>query len=264
MGAAGDVTAALRRTHQLMQVELERSQFARQTLEQSSAALADLGEGYGRLDTLLAASRGLVSSLLKSQKSDTWYLETAFYLLATTIVWLIFRRLLYGPLWWFLYLPLKLSWKVLVALSTALGITGGGGSARALSSSSQLVSSSTRPLLIVKPSATGGPPRMEGQRERPYIPAGAGGHGAKVDREGGGGGGAEESLSEKVGRMAEASREEGRGEGEGKGEMEGEGEEEEPVARRGDGKPLVSSDKPPNPKKRMWEEPPDESVKDEL
>lgn len=32
MNAAGDVTAALRRTHQTMQAELSRSQFAQQTL----------------------------------------------------------------------------------------------------------------------------------------------------------------------------------------------------------------------------------------
>lgn len=36
MNAAGDVTAALRRTHQLMQAELSKSQFAQQTLGRSS------------------------------------------------------------------------------------------------------------------------------------------------------------------------------------------------------------------------------------
>ena len=91
-----------------MQSELSRSRFAQETLEQSTAALADLGEHYTNLDTLLANSRSLLSSLVRSQKSDTWYLETAFYILVTTIIWLVFRRFLYGPLWWFVWLPLKL------------------------------------------------------------------------------------------------------------------------------------------------------------
>jgi protein transport protein SEC20 len=43
VNASSDVTAALRRTHQLMQSELSRSRFAQETLEQSTAALADLG-----------------------------------------------------------------------------------------------------------------------------------------------------------------------------------------------------------------------------
>ncbi|KAM5470101.1 Protein transport protein sec20 [Microsporum audouinii] len=103
-----DVTAALRQTHSLMQAELSRSQFAQETLEQSTKALGSLSESYSNLDTLLSSSRSLVSSLLRSQKSDTWYLETAFYILIGTISWLIFRRILYGPLWWIVWLPLKL------------------------------------------------------------------------------------------------------------------------------------------------------------
>ncbi|KAJ5624221.1 hypothetical protein N7510_000530 [Penicillium lagena] len=105
--ASNDVTAALRRTHQLMQAELSRSQFAHETLEQSTAAISSLSESYTSLDTLLASSRSLASSLLHSQKSDTWYLETAFYLLVGTITWLLFRRILYGPMWWLVWLPVK-------------------------------------------------------------------------------------------------------------------------------------------------------------
>jgi len=39
------------------------------------------------------------------------------YILAATIAWLVFRKLFYGPLWWFVYLPFKLwygmSWWVM-------------------------------------------------------------------------------------------------------------------------------------------------------
>ncbi|EQL38601.1 hypothetical protein BDFG_00169 [Blastomyces dermatitidis ATCC 26199] len=120
--AAEDITAALRRTHQLMQAELSRSQFAQETLEQSTAALSSLSESYSTLDTLLASSRSLAISLLRSQKSDTWYLETAFYILIGTIIWLVFRRILYGPLWWLLWMPLKLMVRMIFPILGGIGL----------------------------------------------------------------------------------------------------------------------------------------------
>ncbi|KAL8643026.1 MAG: hypothetical protein Q9228_000371 [Teloschistes exilis] len=76
LNASADVTAALRRVHSLMQSEVSRSQFALETLHQSTAALSILSESYTNLDTLLSSSRSLVSCLLHSQKSDTCKLPT--------------------------------------------------------------------------------------------------------------------------------------------------------------------------------------------
>lgn len=95
-----------------MRIEVERSRYAQETLDQSTAALKDLSEHYTSLDDLLASSRTLLSTLIQSQKSDTWYLETALYALVVTIIWLIFRRFFYGPLWWFVWFPFKLTYKV--------------------------------------------------------------------------------------------------------------------------------------------------------
>ncbi|EPS26996.1 hypothetical protein PDE_01937 [Penicillium oxalicum 114-2] len=125
LNASNDVTAALRRTHRLMQAELSRSQFAQETLEQSTAAISSLSESYSSLDTLLANSRSLANSLLRSQKSDTWYLETAFYILVGTISWLFFRRVLYGPMWWLVWLPVKLSMRFMLTILAALGMSKG-------------------------------------------------------------------------------------------------------------------------------------------
>ncbi|QUC17687.1 uncharacterized protein UV8b_01928 [Ustilaginoidea virens] len=108
VGASSNVTGALRRTHDLIAAELHRSEYAHQTLAESSAALRQLGESYTSLDSMLASSRDLLGTLLRSQKSDTWYLQTALYVLVVTGAWLLFRRLLYGPLWWFAWLPLRL------------------------------------------------------------------------------------------------------------------------------------------------------------
>jgi protein transport protein SEC20 len=102
------VTAALRRTHDLIASELSRSEFAHQTLTESSAALKQLNESYSSLDTMLASSKDLLGTLLRSQKSDTWYLQTAFYMLLGTLGWLVFRRILYGPMWWLVWLPLRI------------------------------------------------------------------------------------------------------------------------------------------------------------
>lgn len=128
--ASSDVTLALRRTHNLMASELSRSQFAHDTLKESTAALSELSETYSTLDTLLAGSRNLLGTLLKSQKSDTWYLTTTFYILVALIGWLVFRRFLYGPAWWLVYMPLKwflakpmlIFYKAWMGVFTAVGL----------------------------------------------------------------------------------------------------------------------------------------------
>ncbi len=72
MSASHDVTAALRQTHALIVSEVSRSQFAQQTLAESTVALGELGERYGDLGGMLSASRALVMGLVRANKSDTW------------------------------------------------------------------------------------------------------------------------------------------------------------------------------------------------
>lgn len=127
VNASSNVTLALRRTHDMMAAELSRSQFAHDTLNESTTALAQLSETYSTLDTMLSRSRNLLGTLLTSQKSDTWYLETAFYILIGTIAWLIWRRLLYGPTWllvWFIATPLRMFFKGSVGVLGAMGVIG--------------------------------------------------------------------------------------------------------------------------------------------
>jgi len=249
--ASTDVTSALRRTHDLLSTELSRSRFAQETFDESTAALAQLGEDYSNLDTLLSSSKNLLGTLLRSQKSDTWYLETAFYILLTTLCWLFFRRILYGP---FVKLPLFfwkvglffvnwILWKPLFAVLSAVGIVSSGSTAAAgttgLSRTAD-ISSTTRAPLIVQPSATGrAEPFPSGMADRQGIPAGAGGAGAKKDPD------AElkGKMSEAIGKMAEAS---------GKEEEQKDAEKELP--RRGDGTILQErGDEPKNPKKKNFE-----------
>ena len=267
MNASSDVTAALRRTHNLMTSELERSRFAQETLENSTRDLATLSESYSNLDSLLSSSRSLVSSLIHSQKSDTWYLETAFYILVSTIGWLIFRRLIYGPGWWLLYLPTRLVWRLSVSVlqlllgtaSVAAGSLGAKNQSRVLSGSSVSISSTLAQI----PTGTGKiPKRLPGQI-LPSVRVGAGGHGAKMQHQedfqkaqG------DKPLSEAVGQMAEKSNQEVDKVPEEEGAVP-EKEVEGTVLRE-----RTDEDGPPNPKKRMWEEPleppQEQRAKDEL
>lgn len=240
--ASSNVTAALRRTHNLLSTELSRSRFAQETFDQSTAALADLGEKYSDLDTILSNSRNLLSTLLRSQKSDTWYLETAFYLLIATLCWLIFRRLLLGP---FVRLPLFiLNWFIWKPLYLFLSVTG---VITKEPVTPRRVPSSTksRTPLIVQPSAKDGPLSYSGMM-RPDgkgVPVGMGGGNAKKGKDPA----LEGQMSQKIAQMAEESERRAKGEDVG-------GDDGGKVQRRGDGTILQErGDEPPNPKKKVFE-----------
>ena len=140
-------------------------------LEQSTEALQTLSESYSNLSTLLSTSRSLLSSLLRSQKSDTWYLETAFYVLAGTIIWLIFRRLLYGPLWWLLWFPLKTFVRISLGTLTATGLIGGH---VGLPSANSITTTTTTTTLMTHTSAIGTFPTSMSGVEPPSIAVGGG------------------------------------------------------------------------------------------
>jgi protein transport protein SEC20 len=260
VNASGDVTAALRRTHDLLSTELSRSRFAQETFDESTAALSQLGEDYSNLDNILSNSRNLLGTLLRSQKSDTWYLETAFYILIATLSWLFFRRILFGP---FVKLPLFF-WKVfafftnwlvlrpLFSILSAIGVIRT--TTTATSSVVSASSSSSRAPLIVQPSAQGRPQqipeRLRG-KNKAGIPAGAGGANAKVGKDPT----LEGHLSEQIGKMAEESAKQDDAQApvvEETAQQQGE-ESKEPV-RRGDGTILQDrGDVPKNPKKKQFE-----------
>lgn len=264
-----------------MSAELERSQFARETLgeehlgnfyspvwltyykENSTKDLATLSESYSNLDTLLSSSRSLVSSLIHSQKSDTWYLESAFYILAVTIAWLVFRRLIYGPGWWLLYLPTKWLWRLSLfavqllvgSLSAVAGTVGAKNQSRTLSQASENIATS----LAQKPTGTGKIPTFRpNSPAAPSVNVGAGGQGAKMQQPEQPPQEEDKSLSDQVVEMSEKSQKEQRIKPEKTVNAEAERQGTVLIERR--------DDEPPNPKKRMWEEPIDRSQgpRDEL
>ncbi|PTB67256.1 hypothetical protein BBK36DRAFT_1116599 [Trichoderma citrinoviride] len=195
VGASSNVTNALRRTHALIAAELTKSEFARQTLSESSAALRKLDESYTSLDGMLASSRDLLGTLLRSQKSDTWYLQTALYMLMVTGAWLVFRRLLYGPLWWLVWLPLRIMFGVGTKAGSAVmhsrGGGGGGGGA-----GGQPGQSGTAGVVL------DGEIRVDGMPDESLPTAKVGGGEKNVVDEGG-----DESMVDKVGKIVDAVHE---------------------------------------------------------
>lgn len=127
MAASSDLTQSLHAARQIVQDELARSMALHESLQASTTQMKQLGGTYGRMEDMLTSSRDLLGVLMKSTKSDTWYLETTFYMLAVTLGWLVFRRWLYGPLWWLVWLPLRIMFKT---GSTAVSMAGGKGAAR--------------------------------------------------------------------------------------------------------------------------------------
>ncbi|KAL6891224.1 Sec20 domain-containing protein [Trichoderma longibrachiatum] len=194
VGASSNVTNALRRTHALIAAELSKSEFARQTLSESSAALRKLDESYTSLDGMLASSRDLLGTLLRSQKSDTWYLQTALYMLMVTGAWLVFRRLLYGPLWWLVWLPLRVVFGVGTRAGSAVMHSGGGrrgGPGQSGTAGAVL----------------DGDIRVDGMPDESLPTAKVGGEKSVVVEEEEKEGVGEESLVDKVGKIVDAVRE---------------------------------------------------------
>ncbi|KAI2622916.1 Sec20-domain-containing protein [Hypomontagnella submonticulosa] len=242
ISASNDVTESMRRTHDLMAAELSKSDFAHNTLKESTAALSQLSENYSSLGTMLSSSRALLGTLLKSQKTDTWYLQSAFYLLIVTIGWLIFRRLLWGPTWWLVWLPLKLIFKSAVGVSNVVGRRG-----------SQEVSPGLNPATIQSAS-------QQVQMNNEGVQTAQVTH-SEMPRE------SSEATMEAVEKIIsnynESSEEPPSSDDTQTGEKEEESEETVLRERK--------DDEPPNPKKRMMEEDPStqqdssgERIKDEL
>jgi len=145
VSAGEDVTAALRRTQALLAEELQKSRFASETLAQSTEALRELGERYSAFDDVLGRSRELIRDLVKKNKSDRWYYEMAIKMLIGMVVWIVIRRLFWGPIWLLVVWPVKTTWWV-VAGSVGLAVKAGKGT-----ESSVAVGTETRAVVMQSP-----------------------------------------------------------------------------------------------------------------
>lgn len=240
--ATTDVTTSLKRTHALLSSELSRSQFAQETLDASNAALAELNTRYSAFDDLLSKSGSLLRTLVSSTKSDSWYLTTAMWVLVGTIGWLLFRRLIYGPAWWFVWLPIKVAlWTAWYAIAGVVGLVGKsttsvrrpGMGVDSRGSLTHVLQSATAQASVKVSSSLDG---AGSSAPDPYRSA-------------------QGSLSDAIGSEAEAPGSTTHVEATARTEKAGPSHDDLP--RSGDGEPVQEGGEqrqPGNPKKRMWEE----------
>ena len=133
------------------------------------------------------------------------------------------------------------------SLSALAGTVGAKNQSIALSQASKSFATS----LAQKPTGTGKIPTFKSNSPAPSVNVGAGGQGAKMQQPGQPSGEKAKSLSDQVGEMAEQSQKESRTQLENTANAEEEGQGTVLRERK--------EDEPPNPKKRMWEEPIDRS-----
>ncbi len=185
----------------------------------------------------------------------------------------MFRRLIYGPGWWLLYLPTKWLWRLslfsvqllVASLSAVAGTLGAKNQSSVLSQTSESISTS----LVQKPTGTGKIPTFRPNSPAPLVRVGAGGQGAKMQQVEQLSRIEDKSLSDQVGEMAEQhqtehySQKAEHAQKEEHTQKEEQTQPEKTAIPEGERQGTVlrdrREDEPRNPKKRMWEEPADGS-----
>lgn len=133
------------------------------------------------------------------------------------------------------------------SLSAVAGTVGAKNQSSALSQASESIATS----LAQKPTGTGKIPTFRSNSPAVSVNVGAGGQGAKMQQPEQPSRKEDKSLSDQVGEMAEQNQKEEHTQPE--NTVTAEGERQGTVLRE------RREDEPPNPKKRMWEEPIDRS-----
>lgn len=97
VGKSEDITQTLRRVHQMATTEVAKSHLNIEELEYSTKQLNELDERYTAVSVLLAGSSKLVRHLEQADKKDRQYMIMALSFLALTFCWVVWRRVLKGP-----------------------------------------------------------------------------------------------------------------------------------------------------------------------
>lgn len=92
MSATSDVTEGLRRTLQLLQSEVDRSQVSNELLEQQTATIKSTSTEYSTLSTLLSNSKRLVTSLERADVVDRIVLFGAFSFFVSVCSYIFKKR----------------------------------------------------------------------------------------------------------------------------------------------------------------------------
>lgn len=92
-----DITATLRRVHQMAQGEVIKSSLNIEELEQSTKSLLQLEKKYTSFDVILNGSQRLVRHLEEADRWDRIYMLAALSFLGAVLLWILWRRIFKAP-----------------------------------------------------------------------------------------------------------------------------------------------------------------------
>ena len=92
--ASSDVTAELRRTHEMMSNELSKSSLSQELLQQSSQTLETLHEEYSAFQSILAGSKRLLKELETADRADRLWIWASLSFFLTVVAWILYRRII--------------------------------------------------------------------------------------------------------------------------------------------------------------------------
>ena len=92
------ITEVLQRMHLMAKEEITKSEMNIEELDMSSKVLTELTNQYSAVDVLLNGSRALVKVLDEADRKDRIMMYLSMGFLATVLVYIIYRRILSGPI----------------------------------------------------------------------------------------------------------------------------------------------------------------------
>jgi protein transport protein SEC20 len=96
-----DITATLKRVHQLAQTEAMKATLNIEELEQSTRNLTQLDLKYSIFQSALGTSHKLIKHLEQADKWDRTCMLASLGFLGLVLVWIIWRRILKAPVYFF-------------------------------------------------------------------------------------------------------------------------------------------------------------------
>ncbi|ODQ66323.1 Sec20-domain-containing protein [Nadsonia fulvescens var. elongata DSM 6958] len=103
-----DITTVLKRMHQLAEIESLKSELTISEIKEQSQSLHNLDVKYSSFDVILKSSNYLVKQIEQADKQDKYYIYASLSFLALTVCWVIWRRVLKGPVYLLLWTFFKL------------------------------------------------------------------------------------------------------------------------------------------------------------
>ncbi|KAK9471453.1 Sec20-domain-containing protein [Dipodascopsis tothii] len=111
LATAEDATFTLRRSHQLLDAEVAKSELSISLLDDTTTTLRTLTQEYGVFDTTVLASRKIIDVLSRADKQDRIMMIASLSFLVTVVAWILWKRVFRGPVGLIVWGLVK-SWRV--------------------------------------------------------------------------------------------------------------------------------------------------------